>query len=66
MFAVITPALMTGAFVDRIRFGPYLIFIALWLILVYCPTCHLIWGPPTTSFHLGDWGVKVPETYIRN
>ena len=44
MFAVITPALMTGAFADRLRFLPYLIFICLWIIFVYCPFCHWIWG----------------------
>jgi len=55
MFAVITPALMTGAFADRILFGPYLAFIAIWLIVVYCPFCHAIWGP---EGWLGVWGVK--------
>ncbi|MFC5384947.1 ammonium transporter [Aquamicrobium segne] len=44
MFAIITPALMTGAFVGRIRFGPYLIFIALWTILIYLPVAHWVWG----------------------
>jgi len=55
MFAVITPALMTGAFADRIRFGPYLVFIALWLLIVYCPFVHWIWGP---NGWLANWGVK--------
>jgi len=45
MFAVITPALMTGCFAERMRFGPYLVFITVWLILVYCPFCHWVWGP---------------------
>ena len=45
MFAVITPALMTGAFADRLRFAPYLLFISLWIVLVYAPFCHWIWGP---------------------
>lgn len=44
MFAIITPALMTGAFVGRFRFGAYLIFVALWTILVYLPAAHWIWG----------------------
>ncbi|WP_172123258.1 ammonium transporter [Devosia sp. 919] len=44
MFAIITPALMTGAFVGRIRFGAYLWFIALWTIIVYLPVAHWIWG----------------------
>ena len=53
MFAVITPALMTGAFADRLRFKPYLIFIALWIILVYAPFCHWIWG----GGWMAKWGV---------
>ncbi|WP_421698419.1 ammonium transporter [Ancylobacter sp.] len=44
MFAIITPALMTGAFVGRLRFGAYLFFIAFWTILVYLPAAHWIWG----------------------
>ena len=55
MFAVITPALMTGAFADRLRFAPYLLFIALWIVLVYAPWCHWIWGP---GGFVGAWGVK--------
>jgi Amt family ammonium transporter len=44
MFAIITPALITGAFVGRFRFGAYLFFIAIWTILVYLPAAHWIWG----------------------
>ena len=44
MFAVIAPALMTGAFADRMMFTPYLIFIAGWVHLVYFPWCHSVWG----------------------
>lgn len=44
MFAIITPALMTGAFVGRFRFGAYLVFVALWTILVYLPAAHWVWG----------------------
>lgn len=54
MFACITPALMTGAFADRLRFGPYLIFISLWIILVYAPFCHWIWG----GGWMAAWGVR--------
>ena len=43
-FAIITPALMVGAFVERLRFGPLLLFTALWLLLVYVPVTHWIWG----------------------
>lgn len=44
MFAVITPALITGAFAERMRFGPFLIFSLAWTILVYNPVCHWVWG----------------------
>jgi len=54
MFAVITPALMTGAFADRLRFLPFLILIALWMHVVYFPFCHWVWGP---EGWLGAWGV---------
>jgi len=44
MFAVITPALITGAFAERVRFAPFLVFSLLWAILVYNPVCHWVWG----------------------
>jgi Amt family ammonium transporter len=44
MFAIITPALMIGAFAERMRFAPYLAFISLWLLCVYCPLAHMVWG----------------------
>ncbi len=44
MFAIITPALITGAFVERFKFSTYLIFITLWVTLVYAPVCHWVWG----------------------
>ena len=44
MFAVITPALITGAFAERMKFGPFLLFSLLWAIVVYNPVCHWIWG----------------------
>lgn len=44
MFAVITPALITGAFAERVRFVPFLVFSVLWAILVYNPVCHWVWG----------------------
>jgi len=44
MFAIITPALITGAFAERMRFGPFLIFSVSWAVLVYNPVCHWIWG----------------------
>jgi Amt family ammonium transporter len=44
MFAVITPALIAGAFAERVRFGGYVAFIALWSLLVYSPIAHWVWG----------------------
>jgi ammonium transporter, Amt family len=44
MFAIITPALITGAFAERMKFGGYLLFIALWSVLVYSPVAHWVWG----------------------
>jgi Amt family ammonium transporter len=43
-FAVVTATLIAGAIVDRMRFGPYLAFIALWTIFVYAPIAHWVWG----------------------
>ncbi|MEF3698839.1 ammonium transporter [Desulfolutivibrio sp.] len=44
MFAVITPALITGAFAERIKFTGFLLFTVLWVIFVYSPMCHWVWG----------------------
>ncbi len=44
MFAVITPALITGAFAERMKFSAFLLFILLWVTLVYTPMCHWVWG----------------------
>ncbi len=44
MFAIITPALITGAFVERFKFTTYLIFLVLWITLVYAPICHWVWA----------------------
>jgi Amt family ammonium transporter len=44
MFAVITPALITGAFVERIRFKSFLLFGIIWATIVYDPLCHWVWG----------------------
>jgi ammonium transporter, Amt family len=44
MFAIITPALITGAFVNRVTFKSYLIFLVLWQVLVYYPFAHMVWG----------------------
>jgi Amt family ammonium transporter len=52
MFAIITPALMIGAFAERMRFAPYLAFITAWVLLVYCPLAHMVWG----GGMIGGWG----------
>lgn len=44
MFAIITPALISGAIVERMKFSAYLVFIALWSLLVYSPVAHMVWG----------------------
>ncbi|MEX0787697.1 MAG: ammonium transporter [Anaerolineales bacterium] len=54
MFAIITPALITGAFTNRITFKAYLIFLTGWLLLVYFPFVHMVWGGGL----LAQWGVK--------
>jgi Amt family ammonium transporter len=52
MFAIITPALMIGAFAERMRFGPYLAFTGLWVLFVYAPLAHMVWGGGLIS----EWG----------
>ncbi len=54
MFAIITPALITGAFANRVTFKAYMLFLTAWLILVYFPFCHMIWHPDGI---LLKWGV---------
>ena len=44
MFAIITPALIIGAFAERMKFSSFVVFIVLWLTLVYAPICHWVWG----------------------
>jgi ammonium transporter, Amt family len=56
-FAIITPALIAGAFAERVRFRSYCIFITLWFLLVYCPLCHWIWAEDGFLYNLGAKGV---------
>ncbi len=44
MFAIITPALITGAFAERMKFSAMAVFLSLWSLLVYCPMAHMVWG----------------------
>jgi len=45
MFAVITPALISGAFAERMKFSSFVVFMIAWLTVVYCPVAHWVWGP---------------------
>jgi Amt family ammonium transporter len=54
-FAIITPALITGAFADRMKFSAMLWFMGLWSIFVYAPVAHMVWGGEGTL--MGDMGV---------
>lgn len=53
MFAIITPALITGAFINRVSFKSYLVFLIFWQLLVYYPFVHMVWGGGL----LAKWGV---------
>lgn len=44
-FAMISCAIITGSVVERVRFVPFMLFIALWLVVVYAPTAHWVWSP---------------------
>jgi ammonium transporter, Amt family len=54
MFAIITPALITGAFTNRVTFKAYMAFLTGWLLFVYFPFVHMVWGGGI----LAEWGVK--------
>jgi Amt family ammonium transporter len=56
MFAIITPALMVGAFAERMKFSAICLFMGLWLLLVYCPVAHWVWGGAGGFFGLGSGG----------
>jgi Amt family ammonium transporter len=54
-FAIITPALITGSFAERVRFSSYLLFMVLFSLIIYCPLAHWTWHP---EGFLNKWGVK--------
>ena len=54
-FAIITPALIAGAFAERMKFSAALLFMALWFTLVYAPVAHMVWGGAGALMH--NWGV---------
>ena len=55
-FAIITPALIAGAFAERVNFKGYALFIALWSVFVYSPICHWVWASDGFLFNLGAAG----------
>jgi ammonium transporter len=57
MFAIITPALISGAVAERIRFKPYCLFLILWVTFVYCPLAHWVWAM--------DWWQAVPVDAVK-
>ena len=58
MFAIITPALISGAIAERVKFSGYIVFMLLWVTLIYLPLCHMVWG----KGGLFNWalGGKIP------
>ena len=53
MFAIITPALMLGAFAERMKFSAFLAFISIWVLVVYAPLAHMVWGGGWIGAKLG-------------
>ncbi len=58
MFAIITPALITGAFAERMKFSSMAVFLSLWSLFVYCPMAHMVWG---VGGLLNATGGHIPE-----
>ncbi len=56
-FAIITPALISGALAERVYFRSYSLFIVLWFLLIYCPLCHWVWAGDGWLFNSGAAGV---------
>lgn len=56
-FAIITPALISGALAERVYFRGYILFIVLWFLFVYCPLCHWVWASDGWLFNAGPSGV---------
>ncbi|WP_419660400.1 AmtB3: ammonium transporter [Desulfosarcina variabilis str. Montpellier] len=56
-FAIITPALISGALAERVYFKGYTLFIVLWFLFIYCPLCHWIWAADGWLFNSGASGV---------
>jgi ammonium transporter, Amt family len=59
MFAIITPAVITGAIVERMKFSALLLFTALWFVVIYCPLAHMVWGSTGAMNGIGNVGAKI-------
>lgn len=66
MFAVITPALITGAFAERISFKGFLVFSILWATLIYDPLAHWVWGVDGWLHQLGAFDFAGGTEFILN
>ena len=62
MFFIITPALICGAFAERMKFSAMVLFSILWGTFVYCPLCHCVWGGGVLAFDGAAFGVAGAET----
>jgi Amt family ammonium transporter len=58
MFAIITPALITGAFAERMKFSAMVAFLVLWSIMVYAPMAHMVWAREACS--MPRWAGRFP------
>jgi Amt family ammonium transporter len=58
MFAIITPALITGAFAERMKFSGMAVFLSLWSLIIYCPMAHMVWG---VGGFLNSTGGRLPS-----
>jgi Amt family ammonium transporter len=58
MFAIITPALITGAFAERMKFSGMAVFLTLWSLIIYCPMAHMVWG---VGGFLNSAGGRIPS-----
>jgi len=56
-FAIITPALISGALAERVYFRGYILFIVLWFLCIYCPLCHWVWAADGWLFNAGAAGI---------
>ncbi|MBK7501057.1 MAG: ammonium transporter [Ignavibacteriales bacterium] len=64
MFAIITPALITGAFANRVRFPAYMVFLTLWLIFVYFPLVHMVWGGGLFTWLILAWTLEKKPKFV--